>query len=137
MTDWLPVLPPEVLSGVVTHLAEADISRASAVNSAWLDAFGHTVLQLQPQGSLQRPLRLSQRFPELQCLSMDGCVGVHVTDEQVQQVAGLRYLQQLSLQGCRSCTDASIAAVASLSGSAFRHALPVHLSLVLRSWSVL
>lgn len=114
--DWVPALPSEVLHRVTAHLAGKEVSKASAVNSAWLEAFGRTMLELHPKGSLHHAVRLAERFPELQSLSMHDCVGVDVTDEQVLEAARLRYLKRLSLEGCRNCTDAAIAALASLPG---------------------
>lgn len=114
--DWVPGLPSEVLSSITVHLTAGDISKSSTVNSAWKEAFGRTVQRLTPQGALQRPVCLAQRFPELQVLAMDECEGVNVTDEQVVEAARLRYLKRLSLAGCRACTDESVAGLAVIAG---------------------
>ncbi len=110
--DWVPSLPAEVLSSVTAHLTYGDLSKSSTVNTAWKEAFGRTVQCLKPQGALLRPVCLAERFPELQVLFMDNCEGVHITDEQIAQAAGLRYLKELSLAGCQACTDEGLASLA-------------------------
>ncbi len=114
--DWVPSLPAEVLTSVTAHLSHGDVSKSSTVNMAWREAFGRTVQRLEPQGALQHPVCLAERFPELQALFMDGCEGVNMTNEQVTEAGRLRYLKTLSLAGCRACTDKGLAGLAVIEG---------------------
>lgn len=124
--DWVSMLPTELLEAVSAVLSAADLSAALAVSAAWKEAFGLAVQELRPTGRLQKPVNLSQRFPELQRLFLDAAP---IGDVQAQEISKLRLLTHLSMQGCKACTDAGLDHFSSLTGwntaSSWRPSLPV------------
>lgn len=115
--DWVSRLPTELLEAVSARLSGADLAAALAVSAAWKQAFGLAVQELRPTGRLLgSPIRLAQRFPELQRLCLGGCAGASIGDAQAREVGGLRRLTHLSMQGCMACTDAGLDRFSSLTG---------------------